>query len=128
MTSKEFVLWLKGFTDALPPDGPTTLKQWTTLKDKLAEVNDEPTGVPIGEGGFGVPNTQPFPRWKESHTYYSNVEIPCINPNGTVPSPGFVVTTTPGSSIGTISTPNGTTSTTFGYPSGSAWSYTNGEK
>lgn len=129
MTSKEFVLWLKGFTDALPPDGPTTLKQWTTLKDKLAEVNDEPTGVPIGEGGFGVPNTQPFPRWKESHTYYSNVEIPCINPNGTVPSPGFVVTTTPGSSIGTISTPNGmSTTTTYGYPSGSAWSYTNGEK
>jgi hypothetical protein len=137
MTSQEFVLWLKGFTDALPPDGPATLKQWTTLKDKLAEVNDEPTGVPIGEGGFGIPNTQPFPRWQEPHTYYPNVEIPCINPNGTVPSPGFVVTTTPGTtitttpggSISTIITPNGmSTSTTYGYPSGSAWSYTNGEK
>ena len=124
MTSKEFVLWLKGFTDALPPDGPNTLKQWTTLKDKLAEVND---GQPIGEGGFGVPNTQPFPRWQEPHTYYPNVEIPCVNPNGTAPSSGFVVTTLPGTTITT--TPNGmSTSITYGYPSGSAWSYTNGEK
>lgn len=131
MTSKEFVLWLKGFTDALPPDGPATLKQWTTLKDKLEEVSDEQQiGVPIGQGGFGVPNTQPFPTWQEPHTYYPNVEIPCVNPNGTAPSTvRFAPTTTPGSSIGTITTPNGmSTSITYGYPSGSAWSYTNGEK
>ena len=85
-------------------------------------INDK---QPIGYTGADVPNTQPFPRWQEPHTYYPNVEIPCINPNGTVPSPGFVVTTTPGSSIGTITTPNGTsTSTTHGHPIGSAWSYT----
>lgn len=115
MRSKEFVLWLKGFTDALPPDVPATLKQWTTLKDKLAEVNDgQPIGVPIG-GEFAVPNTQPFPKWQEPH----NIFVPCY-------TPGTTITTTPGSSIGIISTPNGTTSTTFGYPSGSAWSFTNG--
>ena len=86
-----------------------------------------------GESGLRVPNTQLFPRWQEPHTYYPNVEIPCINPNGTVPSPGFVVTTTPGttitttpgSSISTIITPNGmSTSTTYGYPLGSGRSYT----
>ena len=148
MTSQEFVLWLKGFTDALPPDGPATLKQWTTLKEKLAEVKDEqPIGITIGEGGLGVPNTQPFPRWQEPHTYYrrspetsyiyTGDPIPCAKPNGTAPSPYFVTpstpgitfSTTPGGGIGTITTPNGmSTSTTYGYPSGSAWSYTNGEK
>lgn len=127
MTSKEFVLWLQGFTQGVH-EYSISPKQWDALKDKLAEVNDEPTGVPIGEGGFGVPNTQPFPRWQEPHTYYPNVEIPCVNPNGTVPSPGFVVTTTPGGSIGTITTPNGTTSTTYGYPLGGAWSYTGDKK
>lgn len=119
MTSQEFVLWLKGFTDALPPDEPTTLKQWTTLKDKLAEVSDEQPNFAIG--GMGVPNTQPFPRWQEPHL----VNVPYHAPSGTIPATGFIVTTTPGSSIGTITTPNGmSTGTTYGYPSGSAWSFT----
>lgn len=130
MTSKEFVLWLQGFTQGVH-EYSISPKQWDALKVKLSEVNDE---QPIGVGGLGVPNTQPFPRWQEPHTYYPNVEIPCVNPNGTVPSPGFVVTTTPGttitttsgsSSIGTITTLKGmSTSTTYGYPSGSGWSYT----
>ena len=120
MTSKEFVLWLKGFTDALPPDGPATLKQWTTLKDKLEEVNDEQA---IGAGGLGVPNTQPFPRWQEPHL----VNVPYHAPSGTIPATGFIVTTSPGTTITT--TPNGmSTSITYGYPSGSAWSYTIDEK
>ena len=136
MTSKEFVLWLQGFTQGVH-EYNISPKQWDILKEKLAEVNDEPIGVPIGEGGLGVPNTQPFPRWQEPHTYYPNVEIPCVKPNGTAPSPYFVTpstpgitfSTTPGGGIGTITTPNGmSTSTTNGYPSGSAWSYTNGEK
>lgn len=132
MTSKEFVLWLQGFTQGAHEHNILP-KQWDVLKDKLAEVNDE---HPIGEGGLGIPNTQPFTRWQEPHTYYPNVEIPCLRPNGTSPSPGFVVTTspgttistTPGSSISTTITPNGTTSTTYGYPSGSAWSYTADKK
>ena len=91
MTSKEFVLWLQGFTQGVH-EYNISPKQWDVLKVKLSEVNDEqPIGVPIGEGGLGVPNTQPFPRWQEPHTYYPNVEIPCVKPNGTAPSPGFVL-------------------------------------
>jgi hypothetical protein len=91
MTSKEFILWLKGFTEGVH-EFNITPKQWDLLKDKLAEVKDEePIGFP-----FGVPNT------------------------GTI-------TTTPG--VGSISIASGiglgSTSTTYGYPSGSAWSYTN---
>ncbi len=138
MTSKEFILWLQGFTQGIEEYTITpTPTQWNVIKDKLSEVNDDPIGVSIGEGGLGVPNTQPFPRWQEPHTYYPNVEIPCVKPNGTVPSPHFVIpstpgitfSTTPGSCIGTITTPNGmSTSTTYGYPSGSAWNYTSTQK
>lgn len=71
MTSKEFILWLQGFTQGVH-EYNISPKQWTTLKDKLAEVNDDQhVGVPIGEGVIGVPNTQPFPTWQEPH-YVSN--------------------------------------------------------
>ena len=96
MTSKEFVLWLKGFTDGVH-EFNITPKQWDTLKEKLAEVND---GTPIGIGGWGTPNGTGAP----------------------------VFTTTPGQSSITIANPPfgfGVTSTAYGYPTGSAWSYTN---
>jgi hypothetical protein len=133
MTSKEYIIWLKGFVEACHEYAPTP-KQWDALKDKLGEVNDL-VGTPIGPG-FGVPNTHPFPTWQEPHRtinpYYIG-DNPVINqpfisttPNGTGGSSG-VITTTPG--VGSISIASGmgigSTSTTYGYPSGSAWSYTN---
>jgi hypothetical protein len=123
MTSKEFVLWLKGFSDGVH-EFNITPKQWDTLKDKLAEVKDEePIGFP-----FGTPNTQPFPTWQHPHYIdpYNPYKITCgSGSSGTI-------TTTPnvGGSI-TIANPPfgfGSTSTTYGYPSGSAWHYTNGGK
>ena len=97
MTSKEFVLWLKGFTDGVH-EFNITPKQWDTLKEKLEQVSDEERiGTPIGIGGWGTPNGG---------------------------SPIF--TTTPGTTGHiTIANPQFTTSTAYGYPSGSAWSYTN---
>lgn len=121
MTSKEFVIWLQGFTQGIEEYNitPTPL-QWNVIKGKLAEVND---GQPIGVGGLGVPNTQPFPRWQEPHL----VNVPYHAPSGTIPATGFIVTTSPGTTITT--TPNGmSTSITYGYPSGSAWSYTSTQK
>ena len=43
MTSKEFILWLKGFTEGVH-EFNITPKQWDLLKDKLAEVKDESIG------------------------------------------------------------------------------------
>ena len=86
MTSKEFVIWLKGFTEGVH-EFNVTPKQWDLLKEKLEQVTDEPksVGIPIGSGGFG-----------------------------TIATPGYgSITYTP------------STSTTYGYPSGSAWHYTN---
>jgi hypothetical protein len=134
MTSKEFVIWLKGFTEGVH-EFAITPKQWDYLKEKLAEVND---GTPIGEGGWGTPNTTPI--WQHPHYVdpYNPYKVTCTP--GTT-SPGFEVTTTPGTtgfitisnpniasfgtgSTGILNTHNPSTSTTYGYPSGSAWSYT----
>ncbi len=40
MTSKEFILWLKGFSEGVH-EFNITPKQWDILKDKLAEVEDK---------------------------------------------------------------------------------------
>jgi len=124
MTSKEFVIWLKGFTDGVH-EFNITPKQWDTLKERLAEVGDEERiGTPIGVGGWGTPNTTPNWQWP----HYPN---PLDNPYKITCSSGSfgtTITTTPGVSSITIANPPfgfGSTSTAYGYPSGSAWSYTN---
>ena len=116
MTSKEFTIWLKGFTEGCHEYSPTP-KQWDLLKEKLAEVKDEPTySIP-----FGVPNTAPIQTLPFIQPYDP------YNPYKITSTPGTTITTTPGSGSITIANPPfgfGSTSTTYGYPSGSAWSYT----
>jgi hypothetical protein len=133
MTSKEFVLWLQGFTQGVH-EYNITPKQWDALKDTLAKVNDEPTlTLPIH-----TPTTQPFPKWQEPHLV--NVPNKSISPNNPFTVNGNpvsfetttigTITTTPGQSSITYATPQFVTFTTSGtasgYPSGSSWSYTNG--
>ena len=138
MTSKEYVIWLKGFVEAFHEYAPTP-KQWDALKDKLQEVNDF-VGTPIGPG-IGVPNTAPV--WQRPHYVdpYNPYKVTC---KGEETPTGTTITTTPGTGFVTIANPNlvswgsgsittnnppfgfGVTSTAYGYPSGSAWHYTNG--
>ena len=125
MTSKEFVLWLKGFTEGVH-EYNITPKQWDLLKEKLEEVKDEPKiGTPIGQGGWGTPNTTPV--WQ--HPHY----VDPYNPYKVTCQPGTTLTVSSGSGGTIIATPgygsityNPSTSTTYGYPSGSLWHYTNG--
>ena len=56
MTSKEFIIWLKGFTEGIH-DFNITPKQWELLKSKLEEVNDHPYSISVGTGGYGTINT-----------------------------------------------------------------------
>jgi len=119
MTSKEFVIWLKGFTEGVH-EFAITPKQWDYLKEKLAEVND---GTPIGTG-WGTPNTTPM--WQHPHYVdpFNPYKVTC---RGEETPTGTTITTTPGQSSITIANPPfgfGVTSTAYGYPSGSAWSYT----
>ena len=110
MTSKEFILWLKGFSEGVN-EYNITPKQWDLLKDKLGEVKDEPSYT----FPMFTPNTTPMPL-----PHYPN---PLDNPYHITCSSGSfgTITTTPG--YGSI-TYNPSTSTQM-YPSGSAWSYTN---
>jgi hypothetical protein len=123
MTSKEFVLWLKGFTEGVH-EFNITPKQWDLLKDKLAEVKDDST---LSSFPFGVPNTAPFvtlPHITPGPSINPNkpYEVYCGDTSGTISTPGMVVTTTPGHGSLTF---NPSTSTTQWNPSGSNWSYTN---
>lgn len=87
MTSKEFIIWLKGFSKAANSYNITPA-QWDEIQDELAKVNDG--GFSIGVGGHGTLNG--------------------------------MITATPG--YGTL-TYNPSTSTTYEYPSGSSFHYTN---
>jgi hypothetical protein len=139
MTSKEFVLWLKGFTEGVH-EFNITPKQWDLLKQKLEEVEDKTLILESPKFPFGTPNTTPM--WQHPHYVdpYNPYKVTCTP--GTTSTPGMVVTTTPGTtgfitianpniasfgtgSTGILNTYNPSTSTTYGYPSGSAWSYTN---
>jgi hypothetical protein len=123
MNSKEFVLWLKGFTEGVH-EFNITPKQWDILKEKLAEVEDK---VLILESKpsfpFGTPNTAPIQTlpFLQPYNPYNPYTINCgSGSSGTI-------TTTPGVGSITIGNPPfgfGSTSTAYGYPSGSAWSYT----
>ena len=120
MTSKEFVLWLKGFTEGVH-EYNVTPKQWDILKDKLAEVKDEPTySIP-----FGVPNTAPIQTLPFIQPYDP------YNPYKTTSGTDTTLTVSSGSSGTIIATPGygsityNPSTTTRWNPSGSAWSYTN---
>ena len=109
MTSKDFIIWLKGFTEGVHQYNITPV-QWETLKEQLAKVDDNI--IPMG--GVVV----------DHNTFRVNDQEFYQNPNGTG---GPVFTTTPGTSGHiTITNPNSfTTSTATSLPSGSAISYTN---
>jgi hypothetical protein len=113
MTSKEFILWLKGFSEGVH-EYNITPKQWDILKDKLAEVKDDTTSSPFP---FGVPNTAPIQTLPFIQPYdpYNPYKI-------TSGTNGVVLTSLSGSN-GTV-TYNPSTTTQWN-PSGSNWSYTN---
>jgi hypothetical protein len=121
MTSNEFVLWLKGFTEGVH-EFNITPKQWDILKEKLAEVEDKVLILESPKFPFGVPNTAP-----NTIPFIQPYETDPYNPYKITCTPGTTITTTPGVGSITIGNPPfgfGSTSTAYGYPSGSAWSYT----
>ena len=133
MKSKEFVLWLKGFTDGVH-EYNITPKQWDLLKERLSEVDDDYVEQPgtfevhkepaYPSFPFGTPNTYPpYPPYDP----YNPFKVTCSSGSfGTI-------TTTPGTGYVTVYNPiqfsSGSynpTTTTYTYPSGSSWHYTNG--
>jgi hypothetical protein len=129
MTSQEFVIWLRGFTEGVH-DFNVTPKQWDIMKEKLAEVSDEPQiGFP-----FGTPNTHPFPTWQQPHYVdpYNPYKITCAGTSGSMDTRSIVSqwTTTPNNITYTVTSGSsyiGAGSTyTYTYPNGTTVSYTAG--
>jgi hypothetical protein len=57
MTSKEFIIWMRGFTEGVH-EFNITPKQWDLLKEKLAEVSDQ--SYPFGTITIANPNIASF--------------------------------------------------------------------
>jgi hypothetical protein len=120
MTSKEFIIWLRGFSEGVH-EFNITPKQWDILKEKLADVSDDviPTGGLLTDPN---PLRTVYPNWTGINPY----EI-----RGPETFTSTRITTTPGitghitvanpyiASFGTV-----TTSTATNLPSGSTISYT----
>jgi hypothetical protein len=95
MNSKEFILWLKGFTEGVH-EFNITPKQWDNLKEKLAEVDDNT--IPMG-GVIVDHNTfkTVYPNWTGINPYETK---------GPETPTGTKITTTPGTGYITIANPN----------------------
>jgi hypothetical protein len=125
MNKDQFIFWLKGFARAVNEEGPTP-KQWETIVSELDKIKDCPDfGSPIGERGWGVPNTAPIQTLPFIQPYDP------YNPYKITSESDTTLTVSTGSSGTIIATPgygsityNPSTITQM-YPSGSTWSYTN---
>jgi hypothetical protein len=112
MTSKEFIIWLRGFTEGVH-EYNITPKQWDLLKERLEEVeNEKSIRTPIGVGGWGVPNHDLVNR---------EVSIPSVWRLSSLS--GSLVTS--GSSTITVSSGSTVSGhTTYLYPNGTNVTYT----
>ena len=121
MNKEQFIYWLKGY--AVGHEHAPTPKQWETIVSELNKIKDCPDfGSPIGEGGWGTPNTAPiqtlpFIQPADPYDPYNPYKIT----SAITGESGVILTTTSGSN-GTV-TYNPST-TTLWDPSSSNWSYT----
>jgi hypothetical protein len=132
MNKEQFIFWLKGFVKAVNEEGPTP-KQWETIVSELDKIKDCPDySSPIEE-------FKPNPIWQEPHYVnpWDKYKITCqpgdtnltiTSGSGTISGSGVIVTDgfIQNSSITRAQPPFTltTTSTAYGYPSGSTVSYT----
>jgi hypothetical protein len=116
MTSKEFIIWLKGFTEGVH-DFNITPKQWDLLKERLLEVCDEEFVETPGTFQDHTIHSYP-PYWSPQSPFH----VTSLTGSGTVSTPGFAITTTPNTQ-GYITVQNPSTHTAYTTGSG-AWNYT----
>ena len=110
MTADQFVIWLKGFTEACN-DLTATPKQWDRIKEELDEVEDSPgVGIEIDDW---KPSTNLFPPNGTHPNYLYRDQL-----SGTVYSQGGAITFTSGSSSTSITN----------FPPGTSITYTNNTK
>ena len=75
MTERDFVYWLKGFSEAVGEDGPT-IAQWTTIQEELQKVFNKVTPARTYPIGGGIANW-PYTATSPSITGVANTMITC---------------------------------------------------
>jgi len=108
MISRDFVIWLRGFTEACN-DYTATPKQWDHIKEVLNEVQDYNDNPGIDEEIDDY-----YPSWMTRH-----------NPNLTVPLTGTISVSGSGSSTITTDRTGTSTSSTVWNDKMGRWHYTN---
>jgi hypothetical protein len=126
MTNKEFVIWLKGFTEGVH-EYNVTPKQWDLLKERLSEVDDEEEFEET-PGMFQDHTRQSYPPyWNPYNPFHTTCGTSgSIDMRGAVSvwstdltGSNVTYTVTTGSSwAGTVS---------YTYPNGTTVSYTTGD-
>jgi hypothetical protein len=106
MTSKEFIIWLRGFSEGVH-EYNITPKQWETFKEKLAQVDDNiiPIGGVIADHNTFKVNDQGFYQMP-SHQYGTSV----LSKGTFTTTPGnnsITFSSGSGLGVGTIYTTNG---------------------
>lgn len=77
MTSKEFVIWLKGFSKAANSYNITPA-QWDEIREELAKVNDGGFSIGVGApGGISTSTTYSYPT--TTHSYPSGSSLSYTN-------------------------------------------------
>lgn len=140
MTSQEFIIWLKGFTDGVH-EFNVTPKQWDLMKEKLNGVTDDalditynPPYYPTGPYGTEAPNSDLEKRYPWGGQVVWAGTPPDQLTTGTsdpLRTAGYIapvnqplpfLTTTSGSS-GTAVFPISGATITYTVSTGSGWSY-----
>ena len=146
MTSQEFTIWLKGFTEGVH-EYNITPKQWDLLKEKLGQVIGDDNkfvetpgmfqvhpekpypGVPIGQGGWGTPNHDLVERYPwGGHKIWGGAGTagPPIDCSTTSRSSGYIAPVSQSIPPSTITTGSNSTETVTYYPAYTNISYTTG--
>ena len=122
MTSKEYIIWLKGFTEGVH-DFNVTPKQWDIMKEKLAEVSDDEFVEPPGMFQDHTVQSYP-PYWSPQSPFYTTSGTSGSMDTTSIAS---VWTPNPNSITYTVTSASAWSGgTTYTYPNGTTVSYTAG--
>ena len=131
MTSKEFIIWLKGFTEGVH-DFNVTPKQWDLLKERLEEVEDEEDFVET-PGMFEVHRQPPYSPYAPYYDPSNPFKVTSCGTSGSIDMGRSAIsvwsTSLTGSGVTyTITSGSAWSGTaTYLYPNGTTVTYTTGE-
>lgn len=130
MTSQEFILWLKGFTEGVH-EYNVTPKQWDLLKERLSEVCDDEEEFEETPGMFEVHRQPPYSPYPPYYDPYNPFKVTSCGTSGSIDMGRSAIsvwtTNITGSNVTcTITSGSFGVGATYTYPNGTTVNYTTG--